>query len=153
MRHLIQRMALLVPLLAAPMSPLASEGEGGLARAELLEKGAAWNSLRLEPDVEGLRSLLDDDWLLTHSDGRVQDKTGYLSELAAGQRANQAIANHDVQVRLHGETAVVTGTSVQSGTRDGQPWSGRFRFTRVWVQQAHGWRMLASHSSRIAPRD
>lgn len=153
MRHLIGRMALLVSLLAIPGSLLASEGEGVRAREELLETDAAWNSLRLEPDVEGLRSLLDDDWLLTHSDGRVQDKAGYLAELAAGQRANQAIANHDVQVRLHGGTAVVTGTSVQSGTRDGQPWSGRFRFTRVWVRQEEGWRMLASHSSRIATPD
>jgi ketosteroid isomerase-like protein len=116
----------------------------------LLAIDASWNSLRLESDVEGLERLLGDDWLLTHSDGRVQDKAGYLKELSSRTRANQAIGNQDVEVRLHGDTAVVTGTSVQAGTSNGQPWSGRFRFTRTWIRRDGEWRMLASHSSRIA---
>lgn len=114
---------------------------------------ASWNSLRLEPDVEGLERLLCDDWLLTHSDGRVQDKADYLKELSSRTRANQAIGNQDVEVRLHGDTAVITGTSVQAGTSNGQPWGGRFRFTRTWILCEGEWRMLASHSSRIATQD
>ena len=114
---------------------------------------ASWNQLRLKPDVEGLDRLLCDDWLSTHSDGRVQDKAGYLRELSNRSRANQAIENQDVEVRLEGDTAVVTGTSVQAGTRNGQAWSGRFRFTRTWVRREGGWRMLASHASRIATQD
>ena len=114
---------------------------------------ATWNSLRLEPDVEGLERLLRDDWVLTHSDGRVQDKADYLRELSSRTRANQAIGNQEVEIRLHGDTAVVTGTSVQSGTSNGQPWSGRFRFTRTWIRREGEWRMIASHSSRIAAQD
>ena len=114
---------------------------------------ASWNSLRLASDVEGLGRLLRDDWVLTHSDGRVQDKADYLRELSSRTRANQAIENQDVEIRVDGDTAVVTGTSVQAGTSNGQPWSGRFRFTRTWVRRDGGWRMLASHSSRIATQD
>lgn len=119
----------------------------------LLAIDASWNSLRLEPDVEGLERLLCDDWLLTHSDGRVQDKAGYLKELSNRTRANQAIGNQDVEARLHGDTAVVAGISAQAGTSNGQPWSGRFRFTRTWIRRNGEWRMLASHSSRIATQD
>ncbi|MGH8062191.1 MAG: nuclear transport factor 2 family protein [Pseudoxanthomonas sp.] len=119
----------------------------------LLAIDASWNSLRLEADVEGLERLLCDDWLLTHSDGRVQDKADYLRELSNRTRANQVIENQDVELRLHGDTAVVTGTSVQAGTRDGQPWNGRFRFTRTWILREGNWRMLASHSSRIATQE
>ena len=120
------------------------------ARKELLARDATWNDLRLKPDVAGLERLLFDDWLLTHSDGKVQGKAEYLAELKTRTRANQAITNEDVAVRIHGATGVVTGTSVQSGVTNGQPFSGRFRFTRVWVRQDGVWRMVASHSSRIA---
>lgn len=137
-------------LLAVAALPLRANDAG---KEALLKIDASWNSLRLESDVEGLGRLLCDDWLLTHSDGRVQDKTGYLHELSSRTRANQAIGNQDLEVRLHGDTAVVTGTSVQAGTRNGQPWSGRFRFTRTWIRRDGGWRMLASHSSRIATQD
>lgn len=111
---------------------------------------ASWNDLRLKADVAGLDKLLADDWLLTHSDGRVQDKQDYLQELSSRSRSNQAIENEGVSIRRYGETAVVTGTSVQAGTSNGVPWSGRFRYTRVWILREGHWQMVASHSSRIA---
>jgi ketosteroid isomerase-like protein len=110
----------------------------------------SWNDLRLKADVTGLDKLLADDWLLTHSDGRVQDKEDYLQELSSRTRSNQAIENEDVSIRHYGGTAVVTGTSVQAGTSNGLLWSGRFRYTRVWILREGRWQMVASHSSRIA---
>ncbi|KRG61735.1 hypothetical protein ABB26_18130 [Stenotrophomonas humi] len=109
-----------------------------------------WNRLRLHGDAQALAPLLADDWLLTHSDGRIQHKADYLQELATRQRRNTRIDNEDVQVRRYGDTAVITGTSVQAAVSDGKPWEGRFRFTRVWVQRDGHWQMVASHSSRLA---
>jgi len=118
--------------------------------ADLLAMDATWNELRMKPDVEGLSRILADDWMLTHSDGRVQSKSDYLDELRTAARRNQGIGNEDMRLRRYGDTMVVTGTSVQSGISNGVPWSGRFRFTRVWVQREGAWKMIASHSSRIA---
>lgn len=136
-------MILLLALLA--WAPLHAMDDAGL-----LDADAQWNTLRLQADVAGLDRLLVDDWLLTHSDGRVQTKREYLDELATRSRRNQAIDNEDVAWRTYGATAVVTGVSVQAAVSAGTPWSGRFRFTRVWVRQGDAWRMVASHSSRIA---
>jgi ketosteroid isomerase-like protein len=110
---------------------------------------ASWNTLRVAADVDALGKLLADDWLLTHSDGRLQDKAAYLADLSTRSRTNDAIANEDVAVRVRGLVGIVTGTSVQSGSRDGKPWGGRFRFTRVWSKRGDAWVMVASHSSRI----
>jgi ketosteroid isomerase-like protein len=120
----------------------------------LAARDSSWNVLRLRGDADGLAALLADDWLLTHSDGRTQDKRDYLAELtrgARGGRVNTEITNADVRVRRYGDAAVVTGASVQSGIgADGAPFSGRFRFTRVWVRRNGVWVMVASHSSREA---
>lgn len=132
---------------ASPAAPLAAQSSALLARDSL------WNALRLRGDARGLAPLLAEDWLLVHSDGRTQDKAEYLGELArgaAGGRVNTAITNDSVRVRTYGATAVVTGLSVQSGIgADGRPFSGRFRFTRVWVLGEGGWVMVSSHSSRV----
>lgn len=117
--------------------------------ATLEQADAAWNQLRLHGDAGALAPLLAEDWLLTHSDGRVQHKADYLQELATRQRRNTRIDNEDVQIRRYGDTAVITGTSVQAAISDGKPWQGRFRFTRVWVQREGNWQMVASHSSRM----
>lgn len=118
--------------------------------AELLALDATWNDLRMKPDVAGLDRILADDWMLTHSDGRVQYKADYLDELRTSTRRNQGIGNEDLRVRRYGDTMVVTGASVQSGISNGQPWSGRFRFTRTWVKRDGAWIMVSSHSSRVA---
>jgi hypothetical protein len=118
---------------------------------ELAAIDAGWNDLRLKGDAKGLDALLADDWMLTHSDGRVQYKADYLQELATRTRTNSVIENADVRLRTYGGTAVVTGTSIQSGVSDGKPWQGKFRFTRVWVQMQGKWTMVSSHSSRISP--
>ena len=120
-------------------------------RRALATIDATWNDLRLTPDVAGLDRLLTADFILTHSDGRVQTRAEYIDELKTRTRTNQAIRNEDVEVRVHGDTGVVTGASVQSGVTNGQPFSGRFRFTRVWVRRDGVWRMVASHSSRVTP--
>jgi len=139
-----KNLALILFLSAAP-----AHANDAAAIRELGAIDATWNELRLEPDVAGLDKLLVDDWLLTHSDGRVQTKVEYLEELKTRSRANQAIRNEDVRTRIYAGTGVVTGTSVQSGVNNGQPFSGRFRFTRVWTRRDGSWRMVASHSSRI----
>lgn len=118
--------------------------------SELLHRDSLWNSLRLTGDATALAPLLAADWLLTHSDGRTQDKPDYLAELATRRRSNSQVENIGVRVRLYGHTAVITGISVQSGVTDGQPWSGRFRFTRTWIRRDAVWLMVASHSSRCA---
>ena len=92
-----------------------------------------------------------DDWMLTHSDGQVQYKKDYLEQLATRNRTNTAITNEDVKLRMYGDAAVVTGVSVQSGIGDGKPFTGKFRFTRMWVVKDGKWVMTASHSSRVAP--
>lgn len=116
---------------------------------QVLAVDSLWNRYRLESNTQKLEELLVDNWILTHSDGRVQDKKAYLDELRNRTRNNQEIKNEGIHVRLYGNTAVVTGKSIQSGLSDGKPWSGTFRFTRVWVYLNFRWVMLASHSSTL----
>lgn len=111
----------------------------------------AWNRLRLQGEAAALAPLLAEDWLLTHSDGRVQHRADDLQALATRPRRNTRMDNEDVRIRRYGDTAVATGTSVQAALSDGQPWGGRLRFTRVWVLRTGRWQRVASHSSRLAP--
>lgn len=118
---------------------------------DFLTIDSAWNTFRAKGDAAGLAPLLADDFMLVHSDGRVQYKTDYLGDLSTKSRVNNAIVNEDVKARLYGDTAIVTGKSIQSGTSDGKPWSGSFRFTRTWVRKDGNWVLVSSHSSRITP--
>lgn len=138
-------------VLAASLA-LVSTAQAQASRESALQAAdAQWNTFRLHGDAKSLAPLLSDRWVLTHSDGKVQHKADYLSQLGTGLRRNTAITNEDVTVVTHGDTAIVTGKSVQSGVGEQGPFSGSFRFTRTWQWQQGRWVMLASHSSRLAP--
>ncbi len=126
-------------------------GWAGAQPPSLAQADNAWNRLRLQGEAAALTPRLAEDRLLTHSDGRVQHKADDLQALATRPRRTPRIDNEDVRIRRYGDTAVVTGTSVQAAVSDGQPWQGRLRVTRVWVLRAGRWQRVASHSSRLAP--
>lgn len=108
-----------------------------------------WNQFRLHSDVKALAPLLSENFVLTHSDGRVEDKQSYLQDLASSNRVNTQIENFDVQIRCFENTALVTGRTKQQGISAGKAWQGEFRFTRVWFYQNNQWQLQASHSSRL----
>ena len=117
--------------------------------AALIARDGQWNALRQAGDVHGLEELVDPTFVLVHSDGKVQYKSDYLAELRTRKRINGEIKNEAMSYRQYGDTAIVNGTSVQSAVSDGKPWSGKFRFTRVWRLDGKVWKLVSSHSSRI----
>jgi hypothetical protein len=138
------RRVLCAALLAACAQAQAGPREEALQLADM-----QWNHFRLQADARSLEPMLDERWMLTHSDGKVQYKSDYLAQLATGSRRNTAITNQDSEIRYYGDTAIVTGKSVQSGVGEQGPFSGSFRFTRTWVWRDGRWVMVASHSSRL----
>jgi len=56
----------------------------------------------------------------------------------------------DLQARVYGDTAVVTGRSTQKGKAYGQDAAGQYRFTRVYVRQDGKWKAVAFQSTKVA---
>ena len=108
-----------------------------------------WNQSRIVADARQVADLLDDDWKLTHVDGRVEGKEPYVDGIASGGRQIQSIEVHERTVRTFGDVAVVTGEALQRGYRRGELRVGRLRFTHVWVRRGTTWRMLISQSTEI----
>ena len=55
----------------------------------------------------------------------------------------------DLEVRVYGNTAVVTGQVKQKSTNDGADTSGENRFTRVYVKQNGRWVSVANQATAL----
>ncbi len=61
-----------------------------------------------------------------------------------------AIDTDDVQVSVHGDTAVVTGrANVKGKMGAGQDISGQYRYMRVYTKDNGRWRAVASQTTSI----
>lgn len=97
--------------------------------------------------LEVLSSLLDDDCVSTFEDGSILGKVGLISYIAKPSERVELADMSDLKIRMHGETAVVTGAYHERGESAGKAYEYHDRFTDVWMKVQGKWKLIASHYS------
>ena len=75
--------------------------------------------------------------------GSIANKEESLALYRSGRIHLDTSQETDLEVRVYGNTAIVTGVWNISGTTSGEERSGRMRFTRVWVRRNGQWLMAS----------
>lgn len=124
------------------------------ARAQESSEAATVRALELKMldcyklrQVEVFASVLDEDFVITFEDGSTYSKTGYLSYSASSSTHVEIAEITEMKVRMHGETAVVTGVYHEKGIDAQKTYDYRDRFTDIWMKKAGKWRLVAAHYS------
>jgi ketosteroid isomerase-like protein len=104
----------------------------------------------LAGDVDALDTLLADDLIFTNQAGRVLTKAMDLDIHRSGQLRISSLDFSEQQCRNTGEVAIVVVRTVVTGTYQGTPFAGTYRYTRIWRKGAPGWQVIAVHCSAIA---
>lgn len=146
----------LIPILLATLGLSATAAQARDAawdRAEILRVEAALCRAFEQGDVEALRGGLDPTFTLTDSHGAVTGLADNLAEVERRDPVYTRFRNHGQLIRLYGDAAVVTGITTLEGHSGGTAFSGDFQFTDTWVYRDGGWRMAASHASRLPAKE
>jgi ketosteroid isomerase-like protein len=118
--------------------------------AEVKRLNLQWMESYVRRDVTFLDRHLADDYVSTFPDGTILDKQGEIESLKSGDIALTEMTPREMNVHTYGEAAVITGRSTIKANVKGQPVSGEYRFTDVWVKQSGRWLAVASQVTRIA---
>ena len=103
-------------------------------------------------DAGTLRKDLDVTFTLTNSHGEVSDFAQNLAEVASREPRYEIFRNHDQQVRVYRDAAIVTGITTVKGTSKGDAFAADFQFTDTYVRRDGRWLLAASHASRLSAR-
>ena len=104
----------------------------------------------LHSDVAELDVLIDDDLVFVGPGGGIYTKADDLQLHRSGAQRMSHADWHAVEVRSYGTTCVTVVTAALSGTLMGEPFSGRFRYLRTWMQKEGVWRLAACSVSAIS---
>ena len=109
---------------------------------------------RSEALIKGDAGFLDrttaDDYSMITSSGQLRNKGRMMGDLKSGEVKFQSADVDDLEVRIYGDTAVVTGRHTQKAQSAGKDISGQYRFTRVYVKQKGQWKAVAYQATSIA---
>lgn len=119
------------------------------AEDEIKNLEEARNQAVLDGDVAALNRMTSDDYTFITLRGEMRTKSDILKGFASGSFHYESRHISDLTVRVYGNTAVVTGRSIQKGIENGKDYSGDYRFTRVYVKQKGRWLTVALQTTLI----
>jgi len=125
--------------------PLAAQEKADTATIRKLEE--KWTESYRKRQIDILSSLLAEDFVITVEDGNTYSKSGYITHTADSSVQVDIAEILDLKVRMHGNTAVVTGAYHEKGKSNGKPYEYHDRLTDVWMKVGNKWQVISSHYS------
>ncbi len=145
----VAMLVLLGPLSAAAQT---TEKEANRTESKTREEIRQLEARRLramiDADTAALDSILGDDLTYTHSNGAVDTKASFLAALKSGKLKYESVST-DGEVRVQGDTAVVTGRGAMKVRAGDRELDMAVRFTDVYAKRDGRWQMMAWQSTRI----
>ena len=103
-----------------------------------------------EDEADKMSRILADDFVGRWADGSTTDKRGTVEPVRTGEEKHSANQLVECNVRIYGDTAVVTGIQTEKSTLEGRDGSGRYSFTDVFVKRNGRWQIVAPETKRVA---
>ena len=93
-------------------------------------------------NMNAIRKLISDDWMLIDSEGHQIEQTRFLGVIKSGDLSHSSMESDEWRVRVYDETAIVTARVRSKGAWLGEHFELLERSTSIYIQQAGGWRCV-----------
>lgn len=127
---------------ASSQSPVFTESDA-------LQMAQKWAACVSEGNIAALEKLLDEKYVHIHSTALIESRAQFIDALKSGSRKYDVIKLEDVNVRVFGGTAVVTGKFNLKVFARGKTIEGINRFGLVLAQTPDGWRVVSYQATPI----
>ncbi|HET8774326.1 MAG TPA: nuclear transport factor 2 family protein [Thermoanaerobaculia bacterium] len=103
-------------------------------------------------DADWFEENLTDDYMLITPGGSIRTKRDVIRELATPGLRMEPYESREVNIRLYGDAAVVTGRMLQRFAIGGTRYANDLRYTDIYVKRKGRWVLASGHTSIISPR-
>ncbi len=135
---------------ATSPEPITSADSKVAAQEKIKQIELERNQALLKHDTATLDRMTSDDYTFINQRGELRTKSEILAGFKSGNFNYDDREITDLEVRVYGDAAVVTGRAKQKGVENSKDYSGENRFTRVYVKQNGRWISVALQVTLVA---
>lgn len=128
---------LVAGLLVIGAASLSAQVEDSVRAVEMARRQAL-----LAADTVALSRMLAADFIEVSRLGTIRTRADNIRDIASGTLHLTSINYDSLTVRVYGDVAVLTGIADNTGTMRGFPFSGKIRYTRVFVRRDGRWQAV-----------
>ena len=115
----------------------------------LTAQADAWDKAIVRKDRAAIESNMADDFRQIDRAGNVETKTSFVDGLLSPDLQIDPYTVEDFDVRLYGDTALLSGRTRMSGRYQGKPFRSHYRYIDIYVRQGGAWRIVSVQISPI----
>ncbi|MGI8836721.1 MAG: nuclear transport factor 2 family protein [Pyrinomonadaceae bacterium] len=101
-------------------------------------------------DAAALDGIYADDYTLVNEYGVLGTKAPRIAAIKSGELKYESVSFDEVNVRMYGNTALVTYRVTSKGQSKGQAIGGQFRATSTYMKVKGRWQLVAAQVTRIS---
>lgn len=101
-------------------------------------------------DVASIAAVTAEEYVNIDFNGKVRNKAETLERIRSSEIQLQSNTLDEIEVRIYGDTAVVTGHATPNGTLNGKDFGTPIRYSRVYVKKDRGWQVVLFQQTRVA---
>ena len=128
---------LVAGLLVMGAASLSAQVDDSVRAVEMARRQAL-----LAADTVALSRMLAADFIEISRLGTIRTRADNIRDIAGGTLHLTSINYDSLTVRVYGDVAVLTGIADNTGTMRGFPFSGKIRYTRVFVRRDGRWQAV-----------
>ncbi len=132
---------------AAPAAALASDAE---LVAALTRQSDQWDKDIVKKDPAAIAANMAEDFRQIGSDGSVADKATFVRDLTSPDLTIDPYLVEEFDVRIYGDTALLSGRTRMTGRYQGKPFTSHYRYIDVYLRRAGKWQIVSVQTTRIA---
>jgi ketosteroid isomerase-like protein len=155
MKRCIPHFAVTIVLLsfAFGQSVPQQESQNSKSEQEVRQMIEKYRTALLKRDASALEKIWADDYVFVTAAGDVLTKAQRVENIKSGATTLDSINEEEnIIVRVYQNSAVATSRVTIKGQYGGQPTSGQYRSTHVWVKGPAGWQLVSNQLTTLAPK-
>jgi len=115
----------------------------------LTEQAHAWDAAIIRKDMPAVAANIAPDFRHIRDNGAVSDGAGFLAFIGSPKLVIHPYKVDDLDVRLYGDVALLSGTTRMTGSYDGAAFKSHYRYTDVYIRRDGQWRVASVQITAI----
>jgi ketosteroid isomerase-like protein len=150
MKRIIPYIAITSAVLSFAFGQAQQESADSKSEQEVRQMIEKYRAALLQRDLPTLEKIWADDYVFVNASGQVMTKPERLANLKSGSTTLDSIKEEEnITVRVYQNSAVATSRVTIRGQYSGQPTSGQYRTTHVWVKGTAGWQLVSNQLTAL----
>jgi len=119
--------------------------------AALTRLSDAWDKAIVRKDEKAIAGNMADDFRAIDGYGSVEGKPAFVADLVDPKLTIDPYTVEEFEVRLYGETALLSGRTHMTGTYDGKAFESNYRYIDIYVRRDGAWKIVSVQITKFPP--